>query len=564
MLGNHDSVILMVFFVVIILSNFTYSYTYKFFLRTSIILILLESMPWADAWDNYLKIAPTIEKAGRSTGLPGGVEKIREFRNSHVSYDQWNKADLENLHMFLEESSALMYQAANPGTPFIGVVNLYTGMIYLHPSVLTYAVTLVDQQFIDYYNKNHITIVDKNIHKQFPENWKKIFPIGSKIIFTPQKYTVTQLPRSLFNQIGLFESFDPIAMNSDKVLSAYGGLSILNLARHKGSDDDRYKKFVYHSRNDAFVMQKERDLIYNECHPDNQKLISSHECLVAMLGEQGIPHVGFAITKHDENFCMADENERIGEINGLYFTGTSASQNRDVYNEEALGSREQFGGNMGEREARKIYNAVVAGVGINPDAIRPCPGTFEIERNLPGKAIIPEHGKLHLIFKIMALGQARDNLMEHGYQCQWYKNGIEIDAGNKCEYIIPDYSEEYTGLYSVKANPKDDSVNVFNSTVAHVTLAEKAPPPSFKVEPPSIIHADPGKDIALTFEISNASTYKWEYYDIKPNPPLWRGRGTNRELNIMGFDPHRQGGRYRFTATNNAGSVSREFIIESR
>lgn len=522
---------------------------YRFFL----VIAVAQScaiMALADTWDNYLTVANIVQKSGKITGMPEGVEKQKEIQEHIPGLPSGARAHIEQLVLTIEPDSIELYRRAKPGAPFIGIVNLITGTIYLHPTVLTYQLSVVEDDTSFLYDSTDIFQIEGDFFAQLPVSWQQKYSIGNRVILTPQKYTAKQLPQKLYKKMNYFESLNFNFMNSKEALSSFGNYSIISLATHKGREQDRYKKFVYHSRNDAFVLPEERKLIYDACHPNNPNLISSHECLVDMLEENDVPHLGFAITKIDKNFCQSSPEDRIGDLNGLYFTGTSASQNNGIYVIK--------NGAMAEREARKIYTALTTQLGIEADHIGPCPGTFKIKKNLPAQAKLSSEKPLKLDFVVEALGQSQDSSMELGYDCIWYKNGKILSEVKTCSFSINEYLDSSQGTYQVFAVPKLGGETLISQECT-VTLAPLPGPPRFTQSPQSIFYAKPGQNINIIFAMKNASHIKWEKYRESSNS--WSGRGTSESLEISGFDQKYDAGRYRIIGSNTSGSLVHEFQI---
>lgn len=521
-------------------------------------LKLIATLSWcaviplhADAWDNFVRIAHIVTKDGKSTELPSGVAREKEFKENIEGLPNWNRELIENITLSLEEESREAYLLANVGTPFIGVVNLNTGVIYLHPTVLTYQLQLVDRNVASFYDNENIFIIDNDIFKTLPSMMRNANNIGKTAVLTPQKYSGNQLPPILFQSTNI-ESFNKDKMNSKPILSKYGGYSLLPHIQHKGSNDDKYKQFVYHSRNDAYVLPEERRLISWDCHPDNEKTESSHGCLVKMLDEVGEPHLGFAVTKHDEEFCSKEPNLRIGEVNGLFFTGTSASQNNHVYKVE--------NGAIAEREARKIYNELVQSLQIDADSIKPCSGTFDIERDLPEQKYFEEGEPFTLSFKIAAVGQAKENFMNKGYECTWFKDD-KIFSQNDCQIFIDNADHSVAGLYRVEARPRGSDI-IIKSAVSHVTEEPLPPLPEFtdKKEGKTLFLLEKNQAITITANTKHATKFLWQ----KSKDKKWVNRGRDRNLHIAEFDEDLHAGTYRVIASNRTGTIVKEIVLQGK
>ncbi len=506
-----------------------------------------------DAWTKFLSVAPTVAKEGIKRRLPSGVEAQKEFRAENRDIRLWSGRGYENVAFKLEPESAQLYQKANAGTPFIGIVNLNNGTIYLHPTVLTYSVAKPDIK--ELYRSDLFWKISPEVHAQLPNSWKKILKMYDQVILEPQKYTSQQLPSRLYERgaEGKFPSFDPVQINSDDFLQRYGGFTVLENARHKGEVNENYKMFVYHSRNDAFVMSKERDKIFALCHPNATSPISSHECLVEMLNEHDEPHLGFSITKQQIDFCQKGPLDKIGQINGLYFSGTSASQNDSVY--------VRGNGTMAEREARKIYNSLAASLGI--ETIGPCQETFQISRNFPNKTTLPIGEKLELEFKITADGQASEAMMENGYNCTLYKNEQRI-ANNQCSLLLDAKSgTEIEGRYQVVASPiaSPDLIFFSNAVTVGLQCPTNLAPPKFESAPAKLFQGEEGSALSISFNVSgDCLSYTWKKWDEKNQK--WRGRGIEKELKIKQFDASLHSGKYQFTAGNSSAKVESEFEIQ--
>lgn len=377
----------------------------------------------ADAWSQYRALGPANER-GMARGPTRGV--------------RWSAPLKEGISLpkkfRLEPESIDNYLASPVGTPLIGLADLSTGIVYLHPSARVYTLTVADfavpavngtydiesalapttelNRFLSAQHRATLRssgIVEADgftMRGDFDadENYHRLL-IGTEI------YSRMQIPYALHrvsNQLSRDQT-EALAMPR----------SALGMMRHNGKASPH---LVYHSRNHGFVTPAEMEMLAPACTLQNP--VSSHDCVESLLVAAGVklgPTIGFAVQRHDPAYCTTPVANRIG-INAMYFSGTSRSNNKRIFGDNSDAE-------LPVPVAQALYNAIVGDLRIDAASFVPC-GPVIVEAQ---PEVVIDHSDRDLVQVTMRWngnGQHEDRV-----HFGWLRDGIEL-LGETSELTI--------------------------------------------------------------------------------------------------------------------------------
>ena len=271
----------------------------------------------------------------------------------------------------LEPDSRRIYDESKEGTPLIGIADVVTGDVYLHPSALSFK--KVDVTEADAKAKavpgHKFSAADFAIVQGVPAvgeaavpGAKKAFAkSGDTYFFTTTEYSATQIPAAaLFdasNHVN-YDDMDHYGFPKEKLATLKHG------ANGKPTD---VQTVLYHALNGEIPQKKFLDHLNRNCAlPVAQS--TSHDCLRMMLFGDAEPAVhttvGFAVHRHQDGYCTTAANLRVGPVPGMRFSGTSRSNNNRIFGKPKdiakAPAAPKCEGCMSEEMASLIYNAITS------------------------------------------------------------------------------------------------------------------------------------------------------------------------------------------------------------
>jgi len=525
----------------------------------------------ADAWDELKKNCrpnARLESAGQL--LPDGVDPRRVYDDDKLKEKKLDPADFARLDWKVERESIRDYEIMPRGTPFIGVADLSNGMIYLHPAPLT--VELKPEVPAGDDDTEELRQIQQGLPASFrtrltqawlgrlepPERAK--WQVGQTVYIAPGKYGENQYVRSLFKPNGGYISTDDFLTETSA--------ENVKFMRHSipladAGSTRRFGVYVYHNRQATLVSDNDVGRIYKGCQPGAEQYVSSHECLLEMLGLDWnkTAFLGFSITKRDRNYCTHADLDSIGELNGLYFSGTSKSQNDSVYKDK--------GGALSEADAKKIYNVLTAALHIPPVAACEAP---RVEGAPPAPALtIQEGGEIDIEPTLIARGMSSKRIT-----CTWRKGGDVVPGfrGSPCRFRKTNVTPQDDATYQLTASSGKGAPLVVDY-VRHVTARPVPTVESIEVavydedSEPRVIPTDgdgvteivvpAGTPVGITVTSTSVSaTSSWLRRPAntqQDGDPI----DDTEQLYINDFQAQ-NAGEYRVRITNSSGSATSRWV----
>ena len=283
----------------------------------------------------------------------------------------------------LEPDSLTIYRDSGAGTPLIGIADLETGQVFIHPSAISFKKVEAGPAGSGY----RFTASEYDIVKVMTYNpagngataRTRVFPLrAAEYFFQTSDYSAQQTPRVARLPDGQHVNYPD--------MDAYGfpadRLDALQHGARRGAD---VKTVVYHEMPGEVPQKKFLRRLHPNCGLHNA--LTSHDCVKVILyggAWQSKKTLGFAVHRHQDNYCTTAEDHRIGPFRGMRFSGTSRSNNNRIFDNPA-----DCQGCMSEDVAKLIFNAISAGVDPACALPRPCEAVAATAATVPADPAKP-------------------------------------------------------------------------------------------------------------------------------------------------------------------------------